>query len=60
LASGNVHLGIGCVRLDVRLHTRLRQSLKGSEMGILTLLTAVVAILLLIYLFAALVRPEWF
>jgi K+-transporting ATPase KdpF subunit len=29
-------------------------------MGILTLLTAVVAVLLLIYLFAALVRPEWF
>jgi K+-transporting ATPase KdpF subunit len=29
-------------------------------MEILTLLTAVVAVLLLIYLFAALVRPEWF
>jgi K+-transporting ATPase KdpF subunit len=29
-------------------------------MGILTLLTAAVTVLLLIYLFAALVRPEWF
>ncbi|MGD0516374.1 MAG: K(+)-transporting ATPase subunit F [Thermoguttaceae bacterium] len=29
-------------------------------MEILTLLTAIVAVLLLIYLFAALVRPEWF
>jgi K+-transporting ATPase KdpF subunit len=29
-------------------------------MEILTWLTAVVAVLLLIYLFAALVRPEWF
>ncbi len=29
-------------------------------MGILTWLTAVATVLLLIYLFAALVRPEWF
>jgi K+-transporting ATPase KdpF subunit len=29
-------------------------------MGILTGLTAVVTVLLLVYLFAALVRPEWF
>ncbi|MBI5092544.1 MAG: K(+)-transporting ATPase subunit F [Candidatus Hydrogenedentes bacterium] len=29
-------------------------------MGILTGLTAVITVLLLIYLFAALVRPEWF
>jgi K+-transporting ATPase KdpF subunit len=34
--------------------------MKGSAMEILTCLTAVVAALLLIYLFAALVRPEWF
>jgi K+-transporting ATPase KdpF subunit len=60
LASGNVYLGAGDVRIDVRLHSRLRQSLKGSDMEILTWLTAVVAVLLLIYLFAALVRPEWF
>ena len=29
-------------------------------MGVLTWLTAVVTVLLLFYLFAALVRPEWF
>ncbi len=29
-------------------------------MGVLTWLTAVVTVLLLAYLFAALVRPEWF
>jgi K+-transporting ATPase KdpF subunit len=29
-------------------------------MGALTVLTAAVAVLLLVYLFAALVRPEWF
>jgi K+-transporting ATPase KdpF subunit len=29
-------------------------------MGALTLLTAAVTVLLLVYLFAALVRPEWF
>jgi K+-transporting ATPase KdpF subunit len=29
-------------------------------MGLLTLLTAAVTVLLLAYLFAALVRPEWF
>jgi K+-transporting ATPase KdpF subunit len=29
-------------------------------MGVLTLLTAAVTVLLLVYLFAALVRPEWF
>jgi K+-transporting ATPase KdpF subunit len=29
-------------------------------MGALTLFTAVVTVLLLVYLFAALVRPEWF
>jgi K+-transporting ATPase KdpF subunit len=29
-------------------------------MGILTWITAAVTVLLLVYLFAALVRPEWF
>jgi K+-transporting ATPase KdpF subunit len=29
-------------------------------MGVLTWLTAVVTVLLLVYLFTALVRPEWF
>jgi K+-transporting ATPase KdpF subunit len=60
LASGNVYLGAGDVRSDVRLHTCLRQCLKGIDMGVLTWLTAVVTVLLLVYLFAALVRPEWF
>jgi K+-transporting ATPase KdpF subunit len=34
--------------------------MKGKEMGVLTWLTAAVTVLLLVYLFAALVRPEWF
>jgi K+-transporting ATPase KdpF subunit len=34
--------------------------MKGSGMAILTGLTAAVTVLLLVYLFAALVRPEWF
>jgi K+-transporting ATPase KdpF subunit len=34
--------------------------MKGRGMAILTGLTAVVTVLLLVYLFAALVRPEWF
>ncbi len=29
-------------------------------MGVLTCLTAAATVLLLVYLFAALVRPEWF
>jgi K+-transporting ATPase KdpF subunit len=29
-------------------------------MGVLTGLTAAVTVLLLVYLFAALIRPEWF
>jgi len=34
--------------------------MKGRVMDILTWLTAIVTVLLLVYLFAALVRPEWF
>jgi len=30
------------------------------DMGVLTWLTAAATVLLLVYLFAALVRPEWF
>jgi K+-transporting ATPase KdpF subunit len=60
LASGNAYPGAAYVRSDVRLHTRMRQYLKGSVMDILTGLTAIVTVLLLIYLFVALVRPEWF
>jgi K+-transporting ATPase KdpF subunit len=34
--------------------------MKGNTMLALTWLTAAVTVLLLVYLFAALVRPEWF
>ena len=34
--------------------------MKGNDMGAFTWLTAVVTVLLLVYLFTALVRPEWF
>jgi K+-transporting ATPase KdpF subunit len=60
LASGNVRLGVGNVGTDLRVRACLRQGVKGNDMGILTWLTAVVTVLLLVYLFAALVRPEWF
>jgi K+-transporting ATPase KdpF subunit len=60
LASGVVSLRVGDIRLLVRLRARLQQGVKGNAMGILTWLTAAVTLLLLAYLFAALVRPEWF
>jgi K+-transporting ATPase KdpF subunit len=60
LATGDGALGLGGVRLDVRMHLCVRQSMKGCDMAILTWLTVVVTALLLVYLFAALVRPEWF
>jgi K+-transporting ATPase KdpF subunit len=60
LASGDVYFGVDDVCIDPRLRVRMRQGLKGSDMDILTLLTAAVTVLLLVYLFAALVRPEWF
>jgi K+-transporting ATPase KdpF subunit len=43
----------------VCLHQGLRGGLKGT-MEILTWTTAIVTALLLVYLFAALIRPEWF
>ena len=49
----------GDFRLDVRLYGDLRLHLKGIAV-FLTLLAAVVTVLLFIYLFAALLRPEWF
>ena len=60
LATGDGVLGLGDICLPVRLRTCLRQGMKGNDMGILTWLTAVVTVLLLVYLCAALVRPEWF
>jgi len=41
----------------VRVHYWLRKSLKGAFM---LLLTAMVTLLLFVYLMAALLRPEWF
>jgi K+-transporting ATPase KdpF subunit len=60
LAACHVSLGVVDFRLDVRLRPCLRQGVKGADMGALTWLTAVVTVLLLVYLFAAMVRPEWF
>ena len=53
-------LGLATFALMFACVPRMRQSLKGHNMNILTWLTAAVTVLLLIYLFAALVRPEWF
>jgi len=44
-------------RPDVRLHFRLRQSLREF---IMILFAAIVTVLLFIYLLTALLRPEWF
>ena len=57
LDSGHDHPGSGDHGTDVRLRHWLRQSLKGATM---LLLTAIVTLLLFIYLLAALLRPEWF
>jgi K+-transporting ATPase KdpF subunit len=53
---------LGGIRPDVRLHGYLRLhliQLKGCAV-FLTYLAAVVTVLLFVYLFAALLRPEWF
>jgi K+-transporting ATPase KdpF subunit len=60
MVAGHVSFGVGGICSDVRLHTCVRQCMKGSDMSALTWLTAVVTVLLLVYLFSALVRPEWF
>jgi K+-transporting ATPase KdpF subunit len=60
LVACDVSFRFGDIRLSVYLRTCLRQSLKGRDMNMLTWLTAAVTALLLVYLFAALVRPEWF
>jgi K+-transporting ATPase KdpF subunit len=59
LAADTVPLGLGGDGLDVRLRGRLRPRLKGAAM-IMILLSALVTLLLFIYLLAALLRPEWF
>ena len=50
--AGVVHDGI-----DVCLHGGLRQGVKGLSM---LFLSAIVTVLLFIYLLSALLRPEWF
>jgi len=50
---------IGGFRPDVRLRGDLRLRVKGNAV-FLTMLAAVVTLLLFVYLFAALLRPEWF
>jgi len=60
MVAGHVSAGVGDLRLLFRRRPRLRQGLKGEAMSALTWLTAVVTVLLLVYLFGALVRPEWF
>jgi K+-transporting ATPase KdpF subunit len=57
LAAGHGDLGALDPGADVRVRGRLRQSLEGAAMIVLT---AVVTVLLFIYLLAALLRPEWF
>ncbi len=49
--------GVGDPWTDDRFCLRLRQSVKGDPM---TLFAALVALLLFVYLLAALLRPEWF
>jgi K+-transporting ATPase KdpF subunit len=59
--TGHVAVGVGGIWPPVCLRVGLRPDLKkGRDMAILTWITAAVTVLLLIYLFAALVRPEWF
>jgi K+-transporting ATPase KdpF subunit len=60
LVTGDVRVGARYVRADVCLRAGLRQGLKGTEMDMLTWFTAGVIVLLFVYLFFALVRPEWF
>jgi K+-transporting ATPase KdpF subunit len=57
LAARAVPAGAGRVGADVRVHGRLRESLRDRPMIWLTVL---VTLFLFIYLFAALLRPEWF
>jgi len=57
LADWLIRAGVGRSGADVCIRDRLRASVKGVVM---ILLTAVVTVLLLVYLLAALLRPEWF
>jgi K+-transporting ATPase KdpF subunit len=57
LVAPAVRRGAGVDGLDVRLLGGVRPGVKG---GAMILLTAIVTVLLFIYLIAAMLRPEWF
>jgi K+-transporting ATPase KdpF subunit len=57
LASRSVSPGAAHLWVDVSVRGGLRKGLKGALM---IWLTVIVALLLFIYLLAALLRPEWF
>ena len=59
LVARPVRPGVGVNGFDVRVPWRLRSSVKGEAMILLTG-TLVVTVLLFIYLLAAMLRPEWF
>jgi K+-transporting ATPase KdpF subunit len=58
LAASNVLAGTRDYDPLLRLHRRMRENLKGKLTMIY--LTAAVSLFLFVYLFAALIRPEWF
>jgi K+-transporting ATPase KdpF subunit len=57
LGAGNVLIGARRNAVVLSVHDRMRENLRGKTM---IYFTAVVAAFLFVYLFAALIRPEWF
>jgi K+-transporting ATPase KdpF subunit len=57
LAAGNIPDRLRHNGAVVLVHRRVRQNLKEPAM---IYLTAAVSLFLFVYLFAALIRPEWF
>jgi K+-transporting ATPase KdpF subunit len=57
LATSNVSFGARIDGLVLRLHYGVRKDLTGAAM---IYLTGAVSLFLFAYLFAALIRPEWF
>jgi K+-transporting ATPase KdpF subunit len=57
LGAGNVFIGSPRNGVVLSVHDRMRENLRGKTM---IYLTAIVAAFLFVYLFAALIRPEWF
>ena len=58
VAAGDVRLGARVHDCFLRLHHGVREDLRRDEQMIY--LTAAVSLFLFVYLFAALIRPEWF